>query len=144
VGTQQQTVGSYKRIATAVPAEEIAPNRQEKRAAIYARTAIMPQAKGHNPLAAQILMAQQYCTEHGYTLNESHIYQEVYSGAVYKNRPRLTELREAAKQGEFDIVVVIDYERLARNQALVAELINELEQYGVSVESIRESVDTNH
>jgi DNA invertase Pin-like site-specific DNA recombinase len=96
------------------------------------------QHRWQNPLEGQILKAQQYCSEHGYSLSESHIYQEVTSGAEYKNRPQLTALREAARQGQFDTVVVLDYDRLARNQALVMELLTELEQHGVTVESIRE------
>jgi site-specific DNA recombinase len=109
-----------------------------KRAAIYARIATAPQGAEPDPLRLQIATAKHYCSEKGYTVNESHMYQEVISGAGYKNHPKISALLESARQGAFDVLVVFALSRLSRNPADVAILIATFEGYGVQVESITE------
>ena len=110
-----------------------------KRAAIYARIATPPQEPQTNPFAFQIRQCQSYCEHHGYSLHKAHIYQEVFSGTAVQTRPQLTRLRDAAKRGEFDVVVIVAYDRLARKPALVTALVAELKGCGVQVESSKEA-----
>jgi DNA invertase Pin-like site-specific DNA recombinase len=110
-----------------------------KRAAIYARLATFPQEPQPNPFAIQIRRCQSYCEHHGYRLSEAHIYQEVFSGTSLQTRPQLTRLREAAKRREFDVLVVVAADRIARNPALVSALVAELDGCGVTVERVREA-----
>src|SRR5947209_1056290 len=110
-----------------------------KRAAIYARIATPPQEPQPNPFAFQIRECQSYCEHHSYSLHEAHIYQEVFSGVAVQLRPQLTRLRDAAKRGEFDVLVIVAYDRLARKPALITALVAELEECGVQVETSKEA-----
>ncbi len=113
---------------------------QQKRAAIYGRSTAPGHVPGESDVAgaAQIAEAKAYCQEHGYRVSEQHIYHEVFAGTDYKNRPAFTRLRDAAKHKEFDVVVVLAYDRIARKERLIGAAIAALEKCGVSVESVRE------
>ena len=113
----------------------------QKRAAIYARIATIAQGSGESDFALenQIAEARLYCQKQGYSISEQHIYHEVFTGTQYANRPEFTRLRDAAKGGEFDVVVVVAYSRIARKVQLVSEFLTEMETYNVSVEAIREA-----
>ncbi len=112
-----------------------------KRAAIYARSAtINQQDSGPSSIEQQIEACRQYCAEHGYTLDEQYIYQEVYSGAQYRERPQLTALRVAAGDHEFDALVIFAFDRLARKSVHQTIIIDELTQAGVTVESVQEQL----
>jgi site-specific DNA recombinase len=105
--------------------------------AIYARSATSDQS-GDNTLGLQIAKLQAYCRSKKYSVTDSHVYEEIASGSDYKNRLAMTALREAAKRGEFEIVVIVDYDRIARTHELIKELIAEMATYGIRVESIRQ------
>ena len=109
-----------------------------KRAAIYAWIPTASQGSEPDPLLVQIDACQQFCSEQQYTLSPSHIYQEISQEGAYQNRPQLTALLAAAKRGEFDVVVVFAYNRLAREQTQVAILTATLENYGLQVQSVNE------
>ena len=113
----------------------------KKRAAIYARVATPGHLPGESEFAlqTQIAEATSHCKKRGYSVSETHIYQEVFSGTEYTKRSQLSLLRHAAKRGEFDFVVVFAYDRIARTQDLVTEFLAELESFGVSVESVRQA-----
>jgi DNA invertase Pin-like site-specific DNA recombinase len=113
--------------------------KETKRAAIYARLATSPQEPQPNPFAIQIQECLSHCESHGYRLSDAHMYQEVFSGTALQTRPQLTRLRAAAKRREFDVVVVVAADRLARNPAQVRTLVAELDGCGVTVECVREA-----
>ena len=108
-------------------------------AAIYARSAT-PDQSGDNTLGLQIRKLQAYCRSKKYSVLDSHVYEEIASGSDYKNRLAMTALREAAKRGEFEIVVIVDYDRIARTHELIKAFIAELATYGIRVESIRQEI----
>ncbi len=109
-----------------------------KRAAIYARTALSQEPGGEDfALAGQIRQCQLYCQERGYTIEERHIYSESGSGSVDpREHPRFASLHGAAQRHEFDIVVLVSLDRLSRNQAHSAALLDEFAQCGVTVECV--------
>ena len=109
-----------------------------KRAAIYARTALSQETGGEDfALAGQVRRCQLYCQERGYTVEERHIYSESGSGlADPRKHPCFALLLEAARHSEFDTVVLVSLDRLSRNQAYSTALLNELAQYGVTVECV--------
>jgi len=119
-------------------------NPSLKRAAIYARTATM-QTRELQPdaLTQQVRQCEQYCSEHGYSVAQEHIYQDVASGAEYRNRPQLHTLRMAAHHYEFDLVVIVASDRFSRNPLHIALLLEELQALGIQVESPREHTDTD-
>ena len=107
--------------------------------AIYARSAT-PDQSDDNTLGLQIAELQAYCNSKKYSVTDSHVYEEIASGSDYTNRPAMTALREAAKRGEFEIVVIVDYDRIARTYELINALIAEMATYGIRVESIRQEI----
>jgi len=106
----------------------------QQRAAIYALVEPSQSADTFG-LDRQVYEAQQYCREYGYIVNEQHIYQEVLTKTASGKRPQVTLLLEAAKRGEFEIVVVFALDRLGRNHEQIALLLVTLESYGVHVKS---------
>ncbi len=107
--------------------------------AIYARSATRDQS-GDSTLGLQIAELQTYCRSKSYRIPDSHVFQEIASGSDYRNRPALTALREAAKRREFEIVVIVDYDRIARTHELVKALLAEMATYGIRVERIRQAI----
>ena len=112
--------------------------KENKRAVIYARTAAS-QERIDYALLGQVKECEAYCIEHGYTLQG--IYQDIgYSGSQC-DRPMLNKLREGVKQErpekrEFDVIVVVSIDRISREYAQAVIIIEELKQYGVTVESV--------
>lgn len=110
-------------------------------AAIYTRSATANDQVGENPLHKQITFCQQYCQAHGYSVEERHIYQEIASGADYRNRPGFRALCLAATSHEFEVVVIVSHDRLARNPLHVAKLLESLDSMGIRVELLHEPAD---
>ena len=111
----------------------------EKRAAIYTRSAASQEpGEENNALATQIRLCKMHCQVQGYTTDEKCIYSVIGSGNddSYNRHPQLTALLEAAKLGAFDVLVIATHNRLSRRLAYAAAIIEELQQYGVEVESI--------
>lgn len=81
------------------------------RAAIYVRNVLLsfPGAAGH--LEPSLELCRQYCREHGYRIEEQHIYQGE-TEPFWSNEPHLVRLRTAALQRQFDILVVPSSETL--------------------------------
>ncbi len=67
------------------------------------------------------------------------IYQEKMSG-MKDDRPQLNQLIEYAREG--DVLVVYKLDRLGRSTKRLIELSEELEQRGIELVSIRDSIDT--
>ena len=61
-------------------------------------------------------------------------------GGDSSTRPALTHLREDASRREFDAVLSYSYERLAREEALITDLIVELAQHAVRIESVEDTI----
>jgi site-specific DNA recombinase len=115
-----------------------------KRVAIYARSATTSeQGEVPSSIDRQVAACRLYCSEKGYAGDERHIYQEVSSGAEYEGRPQLTALRLAARNHEFEVLVILCYDRLARNYAHQAVIVEELAQVGVTVESVQEPFENS-
>lgn len=112
-----------------------------RHAAIYARSLTAHDQVGENPLDWQLTLCQQYCQEHGYTVEERHVFQEIASGADYGNRPGLRALLLAATAHEFEVVVLVSHYRLASNPLHVARLLESLDTLGIRVELLHELPD---
>lgn len=77
-------------------------------------------------------------------LKEHHvekIYEEKVSGKSVKNREQLQALLEFAREG--DIIAVESISRLARNVLEFLMIVQDLEQRGVSIVSLKELIDTS-
>jgi len=102
------------------------------RAAIYARVSTERQGR-EQTIESQLTLLNDWITGEGHTLSPGHTYRDDgYSGSRL-DRPGLDALRDAAADGEFDVVVVLSPDRLARKYAYQVVLIEELRKAGCEV-----------
>ena len=102
------------------------------RAALYARVSTNLQEKEQtiqSQLAAIVHHAEQRGLGHSSALTYT---DDGYSGS-WLDRPALDELRDHAREGRFDVVVVLCPDRLARRYAYQVLLLEELKRAGVEV-----------
>jgi site-specific DNA recombinase len=100
-----------------------------KTAAIYVRVSSARQELGGASLETQEAAARAFATEHN--LEVVRLYREVHTATQLVERPQLSALREAARAREFDAVIFHSVDRLSRNQAHLAIVIDELRRAGV-------------
>lgn len=104
----------------------------QQRFAIYARTATSQENTPNIAMAEQVHQCKEYGLSKGYDFIEE-TYEEVISG-LSQTRPILDKALAAATEGKFDVLVIRDYDRLARSESLF-QLLNMLfEHAGVFVE----------
>ena len=109
------------------------------RAAIYARVSTDRQGRDQT-IDSQLDALRRWATAHGHELQDDHIYiDEGYSGARL-DRPALDRLRDAAREGEFDVVAVYSPDRLARRYAYQILLLEELRKAACEVEFIERPI----
>lgn len=104
-----------------------------KRAALYARVSTELQEK-EQTIQSQLAALNRYAREQGFHTSAALSYtDDGYSGS-HLERPALDELRDHAREGRFDLVVVLCPDRLARKYAYQVLLIEELKRAGVDIE----------
>lgn len=120
------------------------PVKKKQRAAVSLRVSTEEQNKeGHFGLEVQEERCRSFCESQEYELTEEHIYRDEKSGGLgVEQRPGLKELFEAAKRGEFDVVVVYKTDRLARNLRILVNIIHDLEKLSIAFRSVTEPFDT--
>jgi len=102
------------------------------RAAIYVRVSTQGQVETQT-IKQQIVRLKEHIKEQGWLLDPAHIYRDDgYSGARL-SRPGLDSLRDRAAFCEFDMVVITDPDRLARNYVHLVLVLDELEQRGIQI-----------
>jgi site-specific DNA recombinase len=95
--------------------------------ALYARVSTTHQQQ-EDTIASQMRLLKDYIREqHWHLLPHHEFLDEGISGARL-DRPALDRLRDSAQRGEFDAVVVVSPDRLARNYAHQWLLIEEFEK----------------
>lgn len=109
-----------------------------KRVAIYVRVSSTGQQEGYS-LETQERVCREYADAHGYDTVAT--YREIHTAEDFYERPQMTVLREAARQGQFDIVLAFNLDRLSRNQAHVYLVVDELERLGISLEFATENFE---
>ncbi len=90
-------------------------------------------------LSEQESMTAQYCQEHGYEVVGDC--REVHTGYELDERPEMTRVRAMMRAREFDVLVLISLDRLARNQNHQEVVLYEAEKYGVRVELFLEKYE---
>ena len=109
------------------------------RAAIYARVSTGRQERDQT-IDSQLTALRQWATAQGHELRPDHVFtDEGYSGARL-DRPGLDRLRDAAREGEFDVLAVFSPDRLARKYAYQALLLEELRRAGCEVAFVQRPV----
>jgi site-specific DNA recombinase len=110
------------------------------RAAGYLRVSTAEQASEGFGLPAQESRIRLHCQAQGWELVELYVDAGV-SGAKAE-RPELSRLLRDAEAHAFDRVVVLKLDRLGRSLNGLLELYKQLEESGVTVASVHESLDT--
>src|SRR5690348_8996123 len=87
-----------------------------KLAAIYARVSTTDQADKGYSLPTQLEACQAMARQEGYTVPESHVFVDDYTGTSL-NRPQFAQLRDLVRQRLVHAVFVYDLDRLARKLA---------------------------
>jgi site-specific DNA recombinase len=105
------------------------------RVALYARVSTTRQAQAQG-IEQQLDRLRAAAGEHGWELDDQHVYRDDgYSGARI-GRPGLDRLRDHAALAELDLVLVTAPDRLARNYVHQVLLIEELAARGCRVEFV--------
>ena len=107
----------------------------------YARVSTTEQASEGTSLDFQKSQLTGYCQLQGWTAVNSYV-DGGYSGKN-ADRPGLQRLLTDAKLGLFDKMVVFKLDRLARNLSLLLEIEKTLKEHGITLISMKESVDTS-
>jgi len=104
-----------------------------RRAALYARVSTGLQEK-EQTIQSQLAAITRFADEQQWQHSPALTYtDEGYSG-TWLDRPALDELRDHAREGRFDLVVVLCPDRLARRYAYQVLLLEELKRTGVAVQ----------
>ena len=111
-------------------------------AAIYARVSDKSQAaEDRTSISEQVADMEAYCGRRELTIVSR--YQEVGRGWS-KKRPEFQRMLEDARQGRFDTIVCWKSDRLSRGVYPAAVLMEVVEAYGITIESVMDSIDMKY
>ena len=111
------------------------------RAAIYARYSSENQRP--ESIDDQVSACRKLAAARGYVLGDGQIYTDVAASGARKDRTGLNALLGAAERHEFDVLLIDDLSRLARNTLLMLTVLEELRFNGVRVLSVADDLDSN-
>jgi site-specific DNA recombinase len=111
------------------------------RAAIYARYSSENQRP--ESIEDQISACRRLAAERSFSVLDDHIYSDQAQSGARKDRQGLASLLGAAQGGWFDVVLVDDLSRLARDNYLMLSIMAELHFEGVHVVSVADGLDSN-
>jgi len=115
------------------------------RAALYERVSTDAQAERYG-LAAQDWALKERSQERGYSLvpdgDRDAFVDDGYSGGAL-NRPALARLRQAVREGQVNVVLCYDPDRLSRSLSDLLLLTDEFERAGVRPEFITQETDAS-
>jgi DNA invertase Pin-like site-specific DNA recombinase len=109
--------------------------KSKKRAVIYARVSTL---LGQDP-ANQTGPCTEFTRARSFELTDKYI--DIGISGAKERRPELNRLVKDAQKRKFDILIVSGIDRIARDVRHLLNLITELEHYGISIISLRESID---
>jgi DNA invertase Pin-like site-specific DNA recombinase len=107
-----------------------------KKAAIYARVSTPDQH-----LETQLYDLRKLATQRGFEVVKEHC-DRGFSGSKAR-RPGLDSLLADARRGEFSVVLVAAFDRIARSTKNFLEIVDELNELGIEFVSAREAIDTS-
>lgn len=107
-----------------------------KRVAIYARVSTPDQH-----LENQILDLRKLAAQRGFEVVKEYCDRGI-SGNKAK-RPGLDSMMADARRGEFSVVLVAAFDRIARSTKNFLEIVDELSELGIEFISAREAIDTS-
>ncbi len=90
-------------------------------------------------LEEQEAVGREYCRINGLTVGLIH--REVWSGYQYREREKLSLMRERYRDGKIEGVVIRTLDRLSRSQVHNAILMEEMEHHKVTLHCVKEAID---
>jgi site-specific DNA recombinase len=103
-----------------------------QRAALYARVSTGLQER-EQTIQSQLAAITRYAEEHGLRHTPASTYTDDGYSGTWLDRPALDELRDHAREGRFDVIVVLCPDRLARRYVYQVLLLEELKRLGIPV-----------
>src|SRR5438132_10446837 len=104
------------------------------RAAIYAHYSSENQRP--ESIEDQIAACRRFAAQRGFTILQDHIYADQAQSGARRDRQRLTALLTAGQHSQFEVALVDDLSRLARDNYLMLSVLAELHFAGVRVVSV--------
>jgi site-specific DNA recombinase len=98
--------------------------------AIYARVSTLNQQQ-EGTIASQVQLLKQHIRQQGWALLPEHEYIDDGVSGGRLDRPALDRLRDCAQRGEFDAVVILSPDRLAREYAHQWLLVEEFQKLDI-------------
>ena len=123
---QQQTVADPLQSERLLKALRIILEHQED--SHGSRTLGLTSSNNTKAHESQLRALKHHIEHHGWALLPEHEYLDDGISGARLDRPALDRLRDAARRGEFDAVVIVSPDRLARNDAHPWLLIEECEK----------------
>jgi site-specific DNA recombinase len=100
--------------------------------AAYVRVSTERQAEQQTS-EQQLERVRAYAQQHGWRLDDGHLYRDEGCSGAHLNRPALDRLRDASARGEIGRLLVTSPDRLARRYAYQVWLLEEFERAGCTV-----------
>lgn len=116
-------------------------NKFKIRAVIYARVSTKEQAEGKISIPSQITDCKKIIIDRGWELIKEPYMDEGISGHLLEERRGLQSLLEDARQHEFDLVIVKDFDRFARNRAAATIVREELKELFIQTYALNTPVE---
>lgn len=110
-------------------------------AAIYARYSSENQRA--ESIEDQVAACRHLAGQRGFTIVEDHVYSDQAQSGARKDRPGLAALLRSAESGQFQVLLVDDLSRLARDNYLMLSVLAELHFAGVRVVSVADGLDSH-
>ncbi len=111
-------------------------NQTPKLAAIYARVSGELQ-KQEATIESQIDAIESYAKSKNYQIVKEWIFKDEAEPGKYLDRPGLDALRDLARDGGPDIIIIHEPDRIARKSAYQVILLEEFQKAGVPVEFVK-------
>jgi len=105
---------------------------------LYCRVSTDPQ-EDNTSLDEQEAAVREYC--HANRLIIGMVHRETFSGYQYRERKKLSLMRERYREGKIQGIVIRTLDRLSRSQTHVAILMEEMEHYNITLYSVKEVID---
>lgn len=115
-------------------------SKQSLRAVIYARVSTQEQAQKKTSVPDQIEVCLKTITERCWAFIQEYK-DEGVSGHLTEERNGLQSMLRDAREHKFDLIVVKDYDRFARNKDSAAIIRQELKELGIQTFSVNTPVD---
>lgn len=108
---------------------------------MYARVSTAEQSEGKISIPDQIAVCKKALVDHGWELAHEPYVDSGISGHLLEERKGLQNLLAGARQHQFDLVVVKDFDRFARNRAAATIVREELKELFIQTYALNTPVE---